>query len=165
MPDGLLDTSNPSLWGLWIPIAIGVVAGVVTLFVGRLVMLKMAKPEELAPESDSEESAIPLTPKSVEMRAANRRGGNAVAVFIADPQKTEEPQRGWVVDRSAGGLCVALDNPVDSGSNLRIRVCNAAVTVPWAEVEVKSCRKDGNQWEAGCQFVVTPSYNVLMLFG
>jgi hypothetical protein len=165
MPDGLLDSSNPSLWGLWIPIAIGVVAGVVTLLVGRLVILRMAGPIDSGADSDPDESAIPLTPTTLEMRNANRRGGNAVAVFIADPHKTEEPQRGWVVYRSAGGLCVALDNPVDSGATLRIRVCNAPVTVPWAEVEVKSCRKDGNQWEAGCQFVVTPSYNVLMLFG
>ena len=83
MPDGLLDTSNPSLWGLWIPIAIGVVAGVVTLFVGRLVMHKMAKPEDAGPESDPDEAAIPLTPKSVEMRAANRRGGNIERLCLA----------------------------------------------------------------------------------
>jgi hypothetical protein len=165
MPDGLLDSFNPSLWGLGVPITIGVVAAATILLLGRLVMHHTAGQVKTNQKKDSKQTVIPLTPKPVEMRGATRRGGNAVAVFIADPHKTDEPQRGWVVDRSAGGLCVALDKPVDAGDTLRIRVCNAPVTVPWAEVQVKSCRKDGNQWEAGCQFVVTPSFNVLMLFG
>jgi hypothetical protein len=165
MLDGFFDKLSPSLWGMVVPIAIGLVAAAATLILGRLILLKLATPAELPAQADAPKVANPLTFKSMENRAAVRRGGNAVAVFIADPQKTEEPRRGWVVDRSAGGLCIALDNPADAGTILRVRVCNAPVTVPWAEVEVKSCRKDGNQWEAGCQFVVTPSYNVLMLFG
>ncbi|HEV3235700.1 MAG TPA: PilZ domain-containing protein, partial [Gemmataceae bacterium] len=158
------DSFNPFIWGTGVPVAIGLVAALSTLFMGRLVMRKIAPTAEFPAQSDPKDS-VPLTFKSTEMRAATRRGGNAVAVFIADPQRSDEPRRGWVVDRSAGGLCIALDNPVEAGTVLRIRVCNAPVTVPWAEVEVKSCRKDGNQWEAGCKFVVIPSYNVLMLFG
>jgi hypothetical protein len=167
MFDGLFDRFNPSLWGTIVPIAIGLVAASATLILGRLILLKLAEHPKLPVQTDVPRvpNPDPVTFKSMENRAAVRRGGNAVAIFIADPQKTDEPRRGWVVDRSAGGLCIALDNPVDPGTILRVRVCNAPVTVQWAEVEVKSCRKDGNQWEAGCQFVVTPSFNVLMLFG
>ena len=165
MFDGFLDRFNPSLWGTIVPLAIGFVAAAATLILGRLILLKLAEDQELPAQTDAPRVTNLFGFKSMENRAAIRRGGNAVAIFIADPQKTEEPRRGWVVDRSAGGLCIALDNPVDAGTVLRVRVCNAPVTVPWAEIEVKSCRKDGNQWEAGCQFVVTPSYNVLMLFG
>jgi hypothetical protein len=164
MSSDFLENIDLSVWGLWIAIVIGVVAGGATLVTGRLVLRWVAGPAA-APAKPNRDNGFQIIPQSVEMRNANRRGGNAVAVFVADPQKTEEPQRGWVVDRSAGGLCIAVENPVDAGANLRVRVCNAPVTVPWAELEVKSCRKDGNHWEVGCQYVVTPSYNVLMLFG
>jgi hypothetical protein len=164
MSSDFLENIDLSVWGLWIAIVIGLVAGGATLFTGRLV-LRWVGGSAAVPAIPTRDNSFQVIPQSVEMRSANRRGGNAVAVFVADPQKTEEPQRGWVVDRSAGGLCIAVENPVDAGANLRVRVCNAPVTVPWAELEVKSCRKDGNHWEVGCQFVITPSYNVLMLFG
>lgn len=164
MPDNFFDSIDLSIWGLWIPIFIGVAAGLVALVTGRFVM-KLFATMKPPPAPSSDPSSKQSIPQSVEQRAAARRGGNAVAVFVSDPEKTEEPQRGWVVDRSAGGLCVAVENPPELGSTLRIRVCNAPVTVPWAEMEVKSCRKEGNHWEAGCQFLITPSYNVMMLFG
>src|SRR5438045_3400083 len=142
MPDDFLEKIDLSIWGLWIPIFIGVAAGVVTLLTGRLV-LRWTGAYAPPPPPPNRDNGFLVIPQSPEMRSANRRNGNAVAVFVADPQKTEDPQRGWVVDRSAGGLCVAVENPVDPGAALRIRVCNAPVTVPWAELEVKSCRKDG----------------------
>ena len=35
----------------------------------------------------------------------------------------------------------------------------------WSQMEVRTCRQEGTAWELGCQFVRTPSWNVLLLFG
>ena len=47
---------------------------------------------------------------------------------------------------------------------------NAAFTVPtvlagFVTVIVRSCRKNGDHYDAGCEFEKTPPWNVLLLFG
>ena len=37
--------------------------------------------------------------------------------------------------------------------------------MPWTETTVRSCRKDGIQYELGCQFHRTPNWNLLLQFG
>jgi hypothetical protein len=94
-------------------------------------------------------------------RAAARRRGNCVEVVLTDDEKT---LRGLVVNRAIGGLCLLLDEPVAEGSTWKVRP-SSADKAPWTPVLIRSCLRDGAQWDVGCQFTHTPSWNILVLFG
>jgi hypothetical protein len=98
-----------------------------------------------------------------ERRAAPRRKGNNVEVLVAE-SPDGPPVHGWVADRSVGGLCLLLDQPVPQGTSLFVRPRSGS-GAPWTPVEIRSCRADKGQWEVGCRFVKTPQWNVLLLFG
>ncbi len=94
-----------------------------------------------------------------------RRGGNPVAVLIAEKDHDGPVTHGWVIDRSMGGLCLTVDDAVPVGAVLTVRAVKAPSAAPGVDVEVKSCRRTKEEWELGCQFVKTPPWAVLLLFG
>jgi hypothetical protein len=100
-----------------------------------------------------------------EKRSALRRQGNPIPIHISDATVTAEPWYGWVLDRSMGGLCLSVDSAVKIGTVLSVRPTHAPDTVPWIQIEVRRCREDGKTWELGCQFLKTPSWGILLLFG
>jgi hypothetical protein len=100
-----------------------------------------------------------------ELRTGFRRSGNPVEVRVADAEATKDLTRGWVIDRSVGGMCLALFEPIDTGTIISIRPSRGADLAPWVQVEVMSCRRATDSWEAGCRFVRTPPWSVLLLFG
>lgn len=100
-----------------------------------------------------------------ERRVALRRGGNPVAILISDAEARSRPSPGWVIDRSTGGLCLSVSEAVVEGTILSVRTSNAPETIPWVQLEVKNCRAVGGEYELGCQFVRTPPWSVLLLFG
>ena len=102
---------------------------------------------------------------ALERRQALRRGGNPIAVLLTDVDIKAKPVSGWVVDRSTGGICVSVPEAVESGTVLCVRTANAPESVPWIQIEVKNCRPADGNWELGCQFVRTPPWSVLLLFG
>lgn len=156
----------------WVAPAIGVAAALLVFAIGRLWVVLRAR---------SRRRTIPLPApnialkdpdgdlfaqgSNVERRASLRRSGNAVAIQISDAEATAKPHHGWVIDRSMGGLCLSVQEAVAAGTILSIRPSNAPVTVPWIQVEVRNCRSVGIDWELGCQFVRTPPWSVLLLFG
>src|SRR5258707_13642069 len=101
MSSDLLESIDLSVWGLWIAIVIGVVAGGATLFTGRLVMRWVGGPAAV-PAKPIRDNSFQVIPQSVEMRTANRRGGNAVAGLVFHHQKTAETQRGAGLQRLGG---------------------------------------------------------------
>ena len=101
---------------------------------------------------------------SMERRTAPRRKGNSVEVYFAEaPNK--DPIQGWVVDRSVGGLCLVIEQPLSAGAVWHVKPRNGSPTTPWTAVEVRSCRAENGNWEIGCRFVQTPQWNVMLLFG
>jgi hypothetical protein len=70
-----------------------------------------------------------------------------------------------VIDRSLGGLCLETTTSHRIGAVFNVRPSTASAVVPWTQVEVRSCRQEGDLWQIGCEFVRTPPYSVLMLFG
>jgi hypothetical protein len=48
---------------------------------------------------------------------------------------------------------------------LEVRAVNAPAVTPWTEVEVRSCRRTQDGWEAGYKFVRTPPWAILLMFG
>ena len=138
-----------------------VVAVVATLFFTR------TRPQPApAPEPKKDPEYDPFTQGSAsEQRKAYRRGGNPVQVLIRRPGGTREPERGLVLNRSTGGLCLFVDGLLAEGTALEVRPANAPPITPWVEIEVRTCRRTQDGWEAGCQFVRTPPWAMLLMFG
>jgi hypothetical protein len=100
-----------------------------------------------------------------ERREWFRRRGGRVKVRLANACVTEELGTAWVIDRSTGGLCMRVGRPLAEGMVLSVRPVHAPGRMPWAQVEVKSCRERLGDWEVGCQFVRRPSWNLMLHFG
>jgi hypothetical protein len=101
-----------------------------------------------------------------ERRTSLRRRGTEVEVKLRDGEAHEELGTAWVVDRSMGGLCLTTEEQFEKGMVLSVRTLNAPETIPWIQVEVRSCRNlSRGGYELGCQFVRPPTWNILLLFG
>lgn len=106
----------------------------------------------------------PLTPgQRRERRNSLRRRGNPVGVLVLAGEGRAEP--GLVLDRSKGGFCLSVAQPVDVGATLRVRTCHAPDDVPWIDVLVRHCAQKGDRWHLGCQFAEELPWSVLLLFG
>jgi serine/threonine protein kinase len=102
---------------------------------------------------------------SADQRTAPRRGGNLVPVLVSDALAPEEPLRGWVLDRSTGGLGLLVEDAVEIGSIVRVRPDRSDVAAHWVPVRVVHCRPERIRWRVGCQFVEKPTWAVLSTFG
>jgi hypothetical protein len=100
-----------------------------------------------------------------EKRSSPRREGNPIAVHVTSADGRAQPVTALVLNRSIGGLRLFLDNEVAVGKFLSVRPSDAPRTTPWVQVEVRYCREVAHHFEVGCQFLRTPSWGVLVLFG
>jgi hypothetical protein len=127
----------------------------------------------LSPRISAEPAEKDMTFQSVvvekkDQRGAFRRHGNPVQVFLAKPDDKNDPATGSVLDRSVGGVRLALFHEVEIGVVLSIRPINAEDMVPWVDIEIRSCRPSvemPGQFEVGCQYVKSPPYSIQLLFG
>lgn len=169
-------------WQSWaIPMAGMIATGVVWL-VGRdwvakrrayLESMPVAPGAGRAPSAETAAAEAESTPErdpflygsAMEQRTAVRRRGQPVKIFLSPTESEEDACEGWVLDRSVGGLCVALTKPLAVQSIIHVRPINAPLTTPWIPVEVRNCRQIENRYEAGCKFVRTPVWSILLQFG
>jgi hypothetical protein len=155
---------------IWDTLAMSLIGGLftgLTLLLG-LIMAGRWRRKSAAPRVKEETTTRDpfVYGSATEKRIALRRRGNPVKVLISDADAVALPQEGWILDRSVGGLCLQVEKgAVPVGTVLSVRSCSAPKCTPWTQVEVRSCRQEGSAWELGCQFVKTPSWNVLLLFG
>jgi hypothetical protein len=161
-----IEIPDPADWPIWVVPAIGAAAACVVFFLGWLFSgakrraSRRSAPRLSQPDTDPFAQGDPR-----DRRAALRRGGNPVAILISDAEARTKPSPGWVIDRSTGGLCLSVSDAVVEGTVLSVRTSNAPETIPWVQLEVKNCRAVGGEFELGCQFVRTPPWSVLLLFG
>jgi len=116
----------------------------------------------------TEEKALEWEPPEqsyADRRGAVRREGTVVRVKVAAPPFRNGLGEGFVLDRSTGGLRIAVTTPLEPGIIVQVRATNAPETVGFVGVLVRSCRKNGEFYELGCEFEKTPPWNVLLLFG
>jgi hypothetical protein len=99
-----------------------------------------------------------------ERRQSPRRWGIPVEVFLGDDQPAAESPRGWIRNRSAGGLGLSTTQPRAEGTLLRVRVTTVPESVPWVAVIVKNCHPLGDRWMLGCQFAAPPPTDVVLTF-
>lgn len=100
-----------------------------------------------------------------ERRSTPRRRGNPVSVAIGNGAKISDPFQGWVLDRSAGGMRLLVDEQIPAGTLLRVRPAKAPASARWVQVKVKSCYSERNSWNLGCQFTEKLSWEDLQQFG
>jgi hypothetical protein len=99
-----------------------------------------------------------------ERRQAPRRWGIPVEVFLLEGRPLAEPPRGWVRNRSTGGLGLSVTQPMAEGSILSVRVTTEPDTVPWVQLTVRNCHPLGDRWILGCQFTAPPPSDVMLTF-
>jgi hypothetical protein len=100
-----------------------------------------------------------------ERRGAIRREGAPVEVLVSSPTIKNGISNGYVLDRSTGGLRLAVAEAVAPGSILQVKAAHAPDTTPWVVILVRSCRPNQKHFELGVEFEKTPPWNVLLLFG
>jgi hypothetical protein len=103
--------------------------------------------------------------KQAERRTNVRRSGMTVPVRVTTGGLRLDEIDGTVVDRSQGGLCLDLPEPVQAGQVFRLRSLLYDDMTPWVEVEVRSVRPRGDRWLVGCRFASPLPWGLLLLFG
>jgi hypothetical protein len=99
-----------------------------------------------------------------ERRRAPRRWGDPVQLLLWGGIAGTDPFRGWIVNRSPGGLGISSAQPVEVGTCFQVRVAIAPDCVPWVAVSVRGCYPLAGRWILSCEFVKVPSKEILLLF-
>jgi hypothetical protein len=149
----------------WLPLAIGIGVGLLAITASKLTFLRRAHAAPVRPAKAQEEYDPFTLGSPTEQRKSFRRTGNPTMVYLAQPDCKDQPKQGWVLDRSMGGLCILVDDEVEAGTSLAVIPVNAPPMTPWVDIEVRSCRASHDGFELGCQFVRTPAWSILLMFG
>jgi hypothetical protein len=147
--------------GTWLIPVIGVLVTGAAFVVGRRLLPGRKPPSSSQPEA---EDRVFLQGAKLERRAVPRRAGNCVGVFVSETPP-ELGIQGWVLNRSAGGLALLLQQPLKDGARLHVRPITPQSSPAWVAVEIRHCKAEGGDWVANCQFVNPPEYSTLLLFG
>jgi hypothetical protein len=155
-----------------LPFVVGGVVAVIVLSVmfftnrrrGGLTAEKLAITSH-AVDAEKAENWAPPEQSYADRRGAVRREGSPVRVTLASSIFRNGVEEGYVIDRSTGGLRIAMQTAVAPGSTLQVRAVNAPDNVGFVTVIVRSCRKNNDYYEVGCEFDKTPPWSVLLLFG
>jgi hypothetical protein len=155
---------DPAHWQEWIIPVVGALSTGLALVMGYALLRRSPLPKLPSPARQPDYD--PFVQGSLrEQRKSFRRAGNAIEVLISDAEVSQQPQHGLVLDRSLGGLRLLASESLTVGATITVRTLNAPPSVPWVEMEVRSCRQVSDGWELGCKFVKTPPWGVLLLFG
>ena len=160
------------LLAYWPVLGIGCAVGLIVLTVLSVRWFRaphrtLASPAPYTgPEEGMRGSEWQLDPRAYsDRRGTIRREGRPVRVQVASPALKGGVETAYVLDRSTGGLRLALTAALAPGITLQVRADNAPDNIPWVTVLVRNCRHAGQHYEIGCEFDKTPPWNVLLLFG
>ena len=169
-PLSALPHLEPAVW-------VGVVAAVLAMQLLWLLTRRRQPPNRLfdlnpanRPSDSTIIRALDWTPppelgQGGERRRSTRRVGVPTAVLLVDRQQGRNTQAAYVLDRSTGGLRLAVQNAFPQGTTLEVRAENAPEGTPWVPVSVRSCRRVNDFYEIGCQFEQELPWSILLLFG
>jgi hypothetical protein len=142
----------------------GIVIGALALVIGqRTLTRRVSEEREPSEESDKLESGSPSN--WAEKRRACRRKGRCIDVELTDQKVQVAPWHAWVADRSLKGLRLNVDRIIALETILNVRVCNLNPPMPWMEIKVVHCKPSDQGYEIGCEFITTPTWNLLLMFG
>jgi hypothetical protein len=120
-----------------------------------------------APAAARPPAGVPYgTPGYPERRAHPRRAGNSIPVYLRASEEQEEQLRGWVLNRSAGGLGLLVEDALEIGTVVLVSPDAPEGGVQrCAEVRVVYCYVERIRWRVGVEFVRKLSWDDLRLFG
>jgi hypothetical protein len=145
----------------FLPVLVGGSVFGMTASVGQLAVDAWARdPQELTLADERRTGCRP----AVDRRQSLRRTSMPVRVEVVD-RRYGWAERGWVVDRSTGGLGVELDVPARMGGVLDLRPLHTPGQQVWVLAVVRSCLDLADCWKVGCQFVQPQPSGVIRLFG
>lgn len=157
---------------VWLPLVAALVVALPIVWLVRARRPSSAPPVEqafLKLQTASPDGLDPFVHGSRnEKRKAARRHGSVIKLQVALASSPEAEFVGYTVDRSTSGLRLLLPSPHELGTILTVRPAKAPADTPWVQVEVRSCAPSSiepHEFEAGCQFVRSPSYATLAMFG
>lgn len=160
---GLLQQWQQSLGLIGYSAALAGAGFAIGLIVGLL--LRRTPAPLPAPPPPAPQTPEPVEDPSRDKRRNPRRPGRSVEIFVAVAGSFSQPCKGVVLDRAVGGLGILVGDEYAIGSKMSVLPASASKLTPWVEVEVKSCRKSGDDWEIGVQFLTPPPYATMVLFG
>lgn len=154
---------------LWLALGVGLVVMMTFLFFGRR---SRRNPEPVVlpqvPVSGSPDWDGPFpTARHDERRRSIRRGGLPTPIFIVDSKggRRARASEAYVLDRSTGGLRIAMEKPSAVGSTMLAKPGNAPEGFDWVKIMIRSCREVGDYYELGCQFESDLELSRLLMFG
>ena len=155
-----------------LPATVGALVGVLALIFlvtnAALARRRRGLSARVAAGGPTNEKALSWTPPEqsyADRRGSARREGAPVRVVLASNTLRNGTGDGYVIDRSTGGLKLAAQAAVPPGTTVQVRAVGAPDTIGFVTVIVRSCRKNADFYELGCEFEKTPPWNVLLLFG
>ncbi len=150
-----LSLENPGQLGL--TLMLGLAAAVLIVLVDRLFQNPTVPDAGTVPSTRAD--GLP------ERRQWPRQAGGSLALLLMDAEDPEQILEAILLDRSLGGLGVEVEDEVAVGRRFHVRPQEAAPEAPWALVEVIYCRRRGEHWRMGVQFVDASSWEIMNLFG
>jgi hypothetical protein len=124
MPIAIVIDFDLPRWQTTVIPAIGLLAAGLTLLTGRWALRRKRRPELPPPPEQGTHDPFDQGSRT-DRRRSLRRKGNPVEILLGECEATREPLRGWVLDRSTGGLCLLTSEEIAPGTMLRVRACQA----------------------------------------
>lgn len=159
-----LSMTDPAVW---LALGAGFAVVLVFLFLGR--RQRRPAPIVVSAENGTDGNPadvwMPAPKRPDERRRSSRRLGVPTAIQLVDPKKPKRVLGGFVLDRSSGGLRLALEKPYPTGSTLQVRPTSAPAESPWVGIIIRSCKETGDYFEIGCQFQEELPWHLLLMFG
>jgi hypothetical protein len=153
---------------------LAIAAGLVVLLAFILFARRREPPRDFrpiplpqSPVGSADWDSPDLANRHDERRRSIRRTGLPTPILIVEAKagRSGHAVEAYVLDRSSGGLRLALEKSYGVGSVLMARPGNAPEGFPWVKVIVKSCREVGDYFEVGCQFERELELSRLLMFG
>jgi hypothetical protein len=155
---------------LLLAVAAGLIVLLAFILIGRRHPPRDFRPPIPLPQSPvgsaDWESPMP-TARHDERRRSIRRTGLPTPILVVEAKsgRSGHASEAYVLDRSSGGLRLALEKPYSVGALLLARPGNAPEGFQWVKLVVKSCREVSDYFETGCQFESELELGRLLMFG
>ncbi len=151
---------------MWIALASGLAVILLFLFLARRQPRTGGPVVPPAPDLMSQLQPPTAQARHDERRRAIRRAGMPTPVLVLDPRaRKAKPVEAYVLDRSTGGLRLAVAAPQPVGTQLKAKPSNAPDTFDWVTMVVRNCKETGDYFEIGCQFDTELELSRLLMFG
>lgn len=93
-----------------------------------------------------------------ERRRSPRHPRQVRVLILPEDCVLNEPYGGWIADVSANGVRLSIHRElIPVGTLLRIRASSGLSSGPWVTVRVRHGRRNGGDWEMGCEIVRLPA--------